>query len=50
MIGLFIGPVLLAVSWRLFDAWLHEVPPPSRDPDQVLEELAELEQNNYPKQ
>ncbi|MEX3021003.1 AI-2E family transporter YdiK [Kluyvera sp. STS39-E] len=50
MIGLFIGPVLLAVSWRLFDAWLHEVPPPSSDPDQVLEELAELEQNNYPKQ
>ena len=50
MIGLFIGPVLLAVSWRLFDAWLHEVPPPSSDPEQVLEELAELEQNNYPKQ
>ncbi len=22
MIGLFIGPVLLAVSWRLYDAWL----------------------------
>lgn len=21
MIGLFIGPVLLAVSWRLYDAW-----------------------------
>ncbi|KNC09496.1 hypothetical protein AC791_12670 [Klebsiella sp. RIT-PI-d] len=28
MIGLFIGPVLLAVSWRLFDAWVKEVPPP----------------------
>lgn len=50
MIGLFIGPVLLAVSWRLFDAWLHEVPPPSTDPDDVLEELNELEKDNYPKQ
>ncbi|MFG6657326.1 AI-2E family transporter YdiK [Scandinavium sp. M-37] len=39
MIGLFIGPVLLAVSWRLFDAWVHEVPPPSDDPEEVLEEL-----------
>lgn len=28
MIGLFIGPVVLAVSWRLFDAWVKEVPPP----------------------
>jgi predicted PurR-regulated permease PerM len=33
MIGLFIGPVLLAVSWRLYDAWVHEVPPPPKDPD-----------------
>ncbi|SNY74722.1 AI-2E family transporter YdiK [Enterobacter sp. CC120223-11] len=39
MIGLFIGPVLLAVSWRLFDAWVREVPPPSSDPEEVLEEL-----------
>ncbi len=30
MIGLFIGPVLLAVSWRLYDAWVHEVPPPPK--------------------
>ncbi|UNA34579.1 AI-2E family transporter YdiK [Klebsiella pneumoniae subsp. pneumoniae] len=36
MIGLFIGPVLLAVSWRLYDAWVHEVPPPPKDPDVVL--------------
>ncbi|MBB1201117.1 AI-2E family transporter YdiK [Enterobacteriaceae bacterium 89] len=43
MIGLFIGPVLLAVSWRLFDAWVREVPPPSQDPDAVLEELEDLE-------
>lgn len=39
MIGLFIGPVLLAVSWRLFDAWVREVPPPSNDQEEVLEEL-----------
>ncbi|UMP83264.1 AI-2E family transporter YdiK [Klebsiella pneumoniae] len=44
MIGLFIGPVLLAVSWRLYDAWAHGVPPPPKDPDVVLlEELRELE-------
>lgn len=43
MIGLFIGPVLLAVSWRLFDAWVHEVPPPSDDPEEALEELEALE-------
>jgi predicted PurR-regulated permease PerM len=43
MIGLFIGPVLLAVSWRLFDAWVREVPPPSDDPEEVLEELEVLE-------
>ncbi len=42
MIGLFIGPVLLAVSWRLYDAWVQEVPPPPLDPDLVLAELAEL--------
>lgn len=43
MIGLFIGPVLLAVSWRLYDARVHEVPPPPKAPDVVLEELSELE-------
>ncbi|MCS2171372.1 AI-2E family transporter YdiK [Scandinavium sp. TWS1a] len=43
MIGLFIGPVLLAVSWRLFDAWVREVPPPSDDAEEVLEELEALE-------
>lgn len=43
MIGLFIGPVLLAVSRRLYDAQVHEVPPPPKDPDVVLEELSELE-------
>ena len=39
MIGLFIGPVLLAVSWRLFSAWVHEVPTPPTDPDELLETL-----------
>ncbi|MDP1238670.1 AI-2E family transporter YdiK, partial [Klebsiella pneumoniae] len=43
MIGLFIGAVLLAVSWRLYDAWVHEVTPPPKDPDVVLEEIIELE-------
>lgn len=46
MIGLFIGPVLLAVSWRLFDAWVREVPPPSNDAEEVLEELESLEANH----
>ena len=30
MIGLFIGPVLLA-RLRLYDAWVQEVPPPPLD-------------------
>jgi predicted PurR-regulated permease PerM len=29
MVGLFVGPVVLAVTWRLFEAWagLREAPP-----------------------
>jgi Predicted permease len=46
MIGLFIGPVLLAVTWRLFSAWVHEVPPPGTDPDVILSELEALEDQN----
>lgn len=46
MIGLFIGPVLLAVTWRLFAAWVHEIPPPATDPDVLLHELEELEEKN----
>ena len=46
MIGLFIGPVLLAVTWRLFSAWVHEIPPPGTDPDVILSELEELEEKN----
>lgn len=36
MIGLFIGPVVLAVSYRLISAWIDEVPEPT-------EELPDLE-------
>lgn len=41
MIGLFIGPVVLAVSYRLVSVWMHETPEPHDDPDQVVEELLE---------
>ncbi|WP_075181674.1 AI-2E family transporter YdiK [Pantoea sp. 1.19] len=35
MIGLFIGPVVLAVSYRLLSVWMHEtpLPPPAQDGD-----------------
>ncbi|EMH4160884.1 AI-2E family transporter YdiK [Pluralibacter gergoviae] len=46
MIGLFIGPVLLAVTWRLFDVWVREVPPPPSDQDLLIEELQELQAKN----
>ena len=42
MIGLFIGPVLLAVTWRLFSAWVNEVPAPGPIPEDVLEEVDDL--------
>ncbi|WP_039058225.1 AI-2E family transporter YdiK [Enterobacter sp. Bisph1] len=37
MIGLFIGPVLLAVSWRLFSAWVNEVPEPTTNVEPLNE-------------
>ncbi|MCV2511700.1 AI-2E family transporter YdiK [Leclercia pneumoniae] len=46
MIGLFIGPVLLAVSWRLFSAWVNEVPFPVKDPLLVPEEISDAEQRH----
>ena len=46
MIGLFIGPVVLAVSYRLVSVWTHEAPPPSDDPLAVVEELAEHDEEN----
>lgn len=45
MIGLFIGPVVLAVSYRLISVWMHEVPPPHEDPLDVIEELAQMDHN-----
>lgn len=41
MIGLFIGPVLLAVSWRLFSVWVREAPLPEDDSETVIEALEE---------
>lgn len=43
MIGLFIGPVVLAVSYRLVSVWVHEVPVPHDDPAVLMEELMEFE-------
>lgn len=45
MIGLFIGPVLLAVTATLLRL-VHEVPAPGTDPDVILSELEELEDKN----
>ncbi|MNE65724.1 putative inner membrane protein [compost metagenome] len=41
MIGLFIGPVVLAVSYRLLTAWMDEAPEPTADLDDVAKELEE---------
>ncbi|XPE55900.1 hypothetical protein ACNKHW_10540 [Shigella flexneri] len=38
MMGLFIGPVLLPVSWRLFAVCGWQVPPPTDQPEEILEE------------
>lgn len=45
MIGLFIGPVLLAVSWRLFSVWVQEAPVPQQS---ASEAINSLEQQNTP--
>ncbi|PHI30937.1 AI-2E family transporter YdiK [Budvicia aquatica] len=39
MIGLFIGPVVLAVSYRLMTAWINEVPQPLPAIPDVSEEI-----------
>lgn len=44
MIGLFIGPVVLAVSWRVYSVWVSEAPLPDEDPDKVVEILEEPEE------
>lgn len=32
--------------WRLFAAWVEEVPPPTDQPEEILEELGEIEKPN----
>src|SRR5471030_3149545 len=39
MIGLFIGPVVLAVSYRLISLWVNEAPQPESDPVEALKAL-----------
>ena len=41
MIGLFIGPVVLAVSYRLVSVWVHEAPAPDSDQLAVADALAD---------
>ncbi|WP_312240443.1 AI-2E family transporter YdiK [Pantoea sp.] len=48
MIGLFIGPVVLAVSYRLVSVWMHEAPAPEDSPQTVVGELAEHEEEIHP--
>lgn len=47
MIGLFIGPVVLAVSYRLVSVWMHEAPAPAYDPEEVAVELID-EYDDHP--
>jgi predicted PurR-regulated permease PerM len=41
MIGLFIGPVVLAVSYRLISLWVNEAPEPDMEPEEALKALDE---------
>ncbi len=41
LIGLFIGPMLLAVSYRLVAVWMDEVPEPHDPPHEVIERIEE---------
>lgn len=43
MIGLFIGPVVLAVSYRLVSVWMHEAPAPQNNAQKAVEVLTEQE-------
>ena len=47
MIGLFIGPVLLAVSWRLFSAWVNEVPAPGPVSENALDPVEESDKQAH---
>lgn len=42
MIGLFIGPVVLAISYRLTSAWVSEAPEPEESVKEVAKHLEEL--------
>lgn len=42
MIGLFIGPVVLAISYRLISAWVHETPEPEESVNDAAKHLEEL--------
>lgn len=44
MIGMFIGPVVLAVSYRLIFAWVHEAPAPTEmhNPEKHLSDVSDL--------
>lgn len=41
LIGLFLGPTILAVSYRLVTVWMQEVPEPHDDPEEVIERIEE---------
>jgi len=41
MIGLFIGPVVLAVSYRLISLWVHEAPEPQAEIEEITKLLDE---------
>ena len=49
LIGLFIGPVVLAVSYRLVSVWMHEAPPPPEgDLASVVEILSDHDEEHLP--
>lgn len=41
LIGLFIGPVVLAVSYRLISLWVSETPEPEKAPEEAVKALEE---------
>jgi len=47
--GLFIGPVVLAVSYRLVSVWMHEAPPPPEgDLASVVDILSDHDEEHLP--
>jgi len=44
MIGLFIGPVVLAVSYRLVTVWMNEAPAPHGNVETAIEALADRDE------